>query len=174
MYCPWFLAVSVLGFSILQDTPLKTPSEPEEAELRYGDGSVIRAVILQDNLEVMTRYGKLTVPAKEIRHIEFGVHLPPDVEKRVEQAIKDLKFAAIQIEKALEAVGDPFPANFKPNPDFYKDFRDHKHLRRCEIAIDIAIKELKESNAKFGDHKAKAIDALRAAHVQVAKCIKEI
>jgi hypothetical protein len=64
--------------------------EPDEVEVRYGDGSIIRAFLVQDSIEVMTRYGKLTVPTKEIRHIEFGVHLPAGVEKQVEAAIKDL------------------------------------------------------------------------------------
>jgi hypothetical protein len=79
-------------FLIAQPQPLQQqPSpEPEEAELRYADGSVIRAVIMQDRLEVMTRYGKLCVPAREIRHIEFGVHLPPGIEQRVNTAIREL------------------------------------------------------------------------------------
>jgi hypothetical protein len=88
-YCPWIVA-STLFLTPLQEAPQKSIAEPEEAELRYGDGSVIRAVILQESLEVLTRYGKLSVPSKEIRHIEFGVHLPPIIEKRVSAAIREL------------------------------------------------------------------------------------
>ncbi|WP_020470611.1 hypothetical protein [Zavarzinella formosa] len=91
-----------------------------------------------------------------------------------EQALKDLKFAAIQVEKALAAVHDPFPVGYKPNPDHYKDFRDHKHLRHAEHSITAAIIELKESKANFGDHKEHAIKALEVAHIQVKKCIQHI
>ena len=38
-----------------------------EMEVRFQDGSVLRMVALQENLEVTTRYGKLTVPVAEVR-----------------------------------------------------------------------------------------------------------
>jgi hypothetical protein len=89
-FSPWVVVASAFFLSPLQEAPQKTPAEPEEAELRYGDGSIIRAAILQERIEVQTRYGRLCIPCREIRHIEFGVHLPPEIEKRVEIAIRDL------------------------------------------------------------------------------------
>ena len=93
-----------------------------------------------------------------------------------EQALKDLKYAVEQIEKALIAVKDPYQKAFKPKADIYKDYKDHRHLRHAEISIDEAIAELKESKhfGDFKEHKEKAIEALRAAHVQVKDCIKHI
>src|SRR5207253_9408714 len=44
--------------------------------------------------EVLTRYGKLSIPMAEVQRIEFGVHLPPDLEIKVESAI--LKLASVQ------------------------------------------------------------------------------
>lgn len=92
------------------------------------------------------------------------------------EAIRDLKHALAETDKALAAIGDPVPPNFKVNPDHYRDYKDHKHLRRAEHAIDLAIKELKASE-HFGDkkdHKEKAVHALQVAHKHVVQLIKAI
>lgn len=89
----WILAVlasgSVSGFADTEKKATNAPP-PNEVEVRFGDGSVVRMLLLQENLEVATRYGKLNVPAKEIQRIEFGVHIPDKVNKQVEEAIKRL------------------------------------------------------------------------------------
>lgn len=89
-----------------------------------------------------------------------------------EAAMKDLVHAAVQVEKCLAAAKDPYPRDFKPHPDLYKDYKDHAHLRHCEHAIDAAIKHLKESKGNFGGHKDNALAALHAAHAQVKKCLE--
>jgi predicted nucleic acid-binding Zn-ribbon protein len=91
-----------------------------------------------------------------------------------EQALKDLKIAVIQIEKALAAVGDPYRKDFRPKADIYKDYKDHRHLRQSEHSIGAAIEELRESKhfSDAKDHKEKAIEALKAAHAQVKDCIR--
>jgi hypothetical protein len=60
------------------------------AEVRLGDGSLVRMTILQDNLDVMTRFGKLTIPIAEIRRIDFGLHLAEGVSTKIDSAIKQL------------------------------------------------------------------------------------
>jgi hypothetical protein len=47
-------------------------------------------LLLQSDLEVVTKYGRLTVPAADVRRIEFGVHLPDGVGKKIDEAIKKL------------------------------------------------------------------------------------
>jgi hypothetical protein len=46
--------------------------------------------VLQESLDVTTRYGKLTIPISDIRNIEFGLHLPDEVAKQVETAVQRL------------------------------------------------------------------------------------
>jgi hypothetical protein len=58
------------------------------AEVRFADGSVVRMSLLQENLEVMTRYGKLTIPVGEIRRIEFGMHMPGGLGEQIKTSIK--------------------------------------------------------------------------------------
>lgn len=77
-------SVSVLG----QET--RVVPMPHQAEVRLGDGSLVRVVILQESLEVMTRYGKLSVPVREIRRIDFGLHVPDTVEKQIDRSIQQL------------------------------------------------------------------------------------
>ncbi|MFO0968330.1 MAG: hypothetical protein U0793_22475 [Gemmataceae bacterium] len=63
---------------------------PNHAEVRFGDGSLVRVTIMQETLDVMTKYGKLTIPIQEIRRIDFGLHLPPGVDAKIDASIKQL------------------------------------------------------------------------------------
>jgi hypothetical protein len=60
------------------------------AEIHFGDGSIVRMTVVQEHLEVETKYGALTVPVSDVRRVEFGMHVPSDVQQRVRQSIKKL------------------------------------------------------------------------------------
>lgn len=80
----------VLSFLVLT-IPLgqaQEPANPLQAEVRFGDGSLVRMTILQESIDVMTKYGKLCVPLRDIRRIDFGLHLPEGVEPQITEAIK--------------------------------------------------------------------------------------
>lgn len=85
-----FVAVLFVGAGVAQVPGKKEAPRCPQAEVRFLDGSLVRVQLLQENLEVMTKYGKLTVPLRDIRRIEFGVHLPMGVEPQIEQAIKQM------------------------------------------------------------------------------------
>lgn len=69
----------------------KAAAKPGEMEIRYHDGTVVRKmVLLEDKLEVVTKYGKLTVPVTELRRIEFGFRVPDDVMQKIDTAIQSL------------------------------------------------------------------------------------
>src|SRR5438552_2423016 len=61
-----------------------------EVEILFANGSLVRLSVVQDKIDVSTQFGKLTVPLKDIRRIEFGVHVPEGVDKKVGEAIKQL------------------------------------------------------------------------------------
>jgi hypothetical protein len=76
-----------------QDKPaeqVKPAPSPAEVVARLHDGTVVRKAALRDAVVVITRFGKLTVPAAEVRRIEFGRHLPAEVARQVEEAVKQL------------------------------------------------------------------------------------
>lgn len=72
-----------------EDNP-KNGSPTSAVEVRFSDGSLVRMFVVQENIEVQTKYGKLTVPTNEIRRIDFAFRLPEDTAKKVEIAIRDL------------------------------------------------------------------------------------
>jgi hypothetical protein len=61
-----------------------------EVEVRFADGSNVRMVLIQESIDVVTSFGKLTVPTSSIRGIDFGVHLPEGMEQRIETCIRRL------------------------------------------------------------------------------------
>jgi len=69
----------------------KKPDQPGElAEVRFTDESIVRMSILQERLEVATKYGKLTIPTSDITKVDFGVHVPKELEVKIAKAIEDL------------------------------------------------------------------------------------
>src|SRR5208283_2150815 len=56
----------------------------------FANGSNVLMTILQENIEIITEYGKLRIPPAEIRSIDFGVHLPEEVRTQINKALKQL------------------------------------------------------------------------------------
>jgi hypothetical protein len=82
------ISLPVLGHA--QQPASSKESSPKIAEVRFGDGSVVRMTLLQQQLDVMTRYGKLSIPLADIRRIEFGLHIPDGRGAQISSAIKQL------------------------------------------------------------------------------------
>jgi hypothetical protein len=91
-----YLSIAVVGSVALiagaDDPPTKkgTPEPPESAEVRMADGSVVRMLLTQSDVDITTRYGKLSVPVADIRRIEFGFRYPAGAEERIHTAIDKL------------------------------------------------------------------------------------
>jgi hypothetical protein len=82
------MAVLTCSMTLAQGQGKKDVPRPNLAEVRFGDGSLVRMTILQEDLEVMTKYGKLTIPIRDIRRIDFGLHLPEGVGQHIDNSIK--------------------------------------------------------------------------------------
>jgi hypothetical protein len=76
------------GAGFTQEVTKKAPDN--EAEVLFANGSLVRMVVVQETLEVDTRYGKLIIPCKDIRRVDFGVHLPEGTEQKLDAAFKKL------------------------------------------------------------------------------------
>jgi hypothetical protein len=119
-YRRWVVLVPLVwaGFGLAQDTAKKDGPKPDDVEVRFADGSTVRMNILQENLEIQTKYGKLVVPVNEMRRIEFGIHLSDETVKRTEDALKQLGSEVFQTRenaaKELVALGSSaYPAVVK-------------------------------------------------------------
>src|SRR4051794_2816807 len=68
-------------------TPVKpniSPVIPGDVEVHFLNGSKVRMIVQSDKLEIATQYGKLAVPVKDVKAIEFGLHYPEDVEAKID------------------------------------------------------------------------------------------
>jgi hypothetical protein len=164
------------------------------AEVRFADGSVVRMTMLQDQLEVMTRYGKLSIPVAEIRRIEFGMHMPGGLGDQITTAIKQLgsevyrdregatkellqagHWACPSLHKAAKST-DPETAQRatqvlkqigeKVSPDLLRlKEEDVIHTNEFTVVGKIVSPSLKAQSPHFGDVSLKLCD-LRAMHVR--------
>ncbi len=94
---PWVLlavALVVAGITVGQEKDAKTAAGPRPhpypVEVRFADDSTVKAALLDKSVEVVTRYGKLTVPVEEIRSIHLGLHVSAETAKQIDAAIARL------------------------------------------------------------------------------------
>jgi hypothetical protein len=112
MFSSTVLFVSVPSPTTGQGTA-KNDAGANEVEISFLNGSTVRMVIQTKSLEIATPYGKLTVPAKHLRAIEFGLHFPPGAEAKIEQALKNLGSSNYQErEKASAALLELGPFSY--------------------------------------------------------------
>lgn len=74
-------------------TSSKKSSEPGEVEITFANGSLVRMTLLPEKIEIETEYGKLSVPARDVRRIDFGMHMPEGTSAKIDAAIKNLASA---------------------------------------------------------------------------------
>ncbi len=82
------ITLALPALAVAQEpAPVKDPAA-KIAEVRFADGSVVRMSLLQDQVEILTRYGKLSVPVRDIRRIDFGLHVPSTLGEQITSSIK--------------------------------------------------------------------------------------
>jgi hypothetical protein len=100
--------------------------------------------VLSEKLEIATLYGKLSVPIKDIRTIEFGVHYPEGVQAKINAAITKLGSGSYrQREQASKTLVDVGPYSFAA---VYQASRS-KDLETARRATDI-VKQLRALHRK--------------------------
>ena len=71
--------------------PVRKPKlDPRKVEVVFADGSTVKMTLIQDDVEINSRYGKFKVPVEDITRIEFGFRFPEGVEQKVTAAIAGL------------------------------------------------------------------------------------
>jgi hypothetical protein len=87
------------------DKPAPSPDkEPASVEARLLDGSQVQLTIRQENFTVQTRYGKLSVPVRDVHRVEFALRLSPADLGRIEDAIG--KLGSVQFSEREKATAD--------------------------------------------------------------------
>jgi hypothetical protein len=113
-----FRQLSVVALFILVPTiavaqqPTKNASKLE-VDVAFMNGSTVRMHVQSEKIDVETLYGKLTVPVKDIRFIEFGAHLPEGYKEKIETAVKKLGSSDFrEREKAVAAIVELGPYSY--------------------------------------------------------------
>lgn len=188
------IALSLPALGHAQAPAASKESAPRIAEVRFGDGSVVRMSLLQERLDVMTRYGKLSVPVADIRRIDFGLHVPENRCAQIQSAIKLLgsdtyrdregatrdllqvgHWACPALERASKS-NDPETAqrakqvlkqiSDKTSPELMRLKEDDVvHTTEFAIVGRIVSPTLKAQSPHFGDVSLKLSD-LRAMHIR--------
>jgi hypothetical protein len=95
----WYMRYLVLAFafgvilpvpSTAQENKKDSPKIDIDVDIHFVNGSNVRMRIQSEKVEMETIYGKLTIPATDIRSIEFGLHLPDGFAPKIEAAVKKL------------------------------------------------------------------------------------
>lgn len=86
---------------------------PGDVEIHFLNGSKVRMIIESEKLDISTAYGKLSVPIKEVRGIDFGLHFPEGMEAKIEAAVKGLSSSVYaEREKAAKALIELGPFSY--------------------------------------------------------------
>lgn len=78
------------GSSAPVGQPAAKAPAPVEVEAVGLDGSVLKLKVLDEKLELATRYGTVQVPVVDVRRVEFASRCPADVAERVKLLIGNL------------------------------------------------------------------------------------
>jgi hypothetical protein len=82
--------VAALAATGHSQTTAKRKTGPAEVEVTFANGSLVKMALLAENIDIDTEYGKLSVPVRDVRRIEFGLRLPEGADKKIETAVKQL------------------------------------------------------------------------------------
>jgi DNA uptake protein ComE-like DNA-binding protein len=134
----------ILGLIALGATAARADDDKKnnEVEVKFIDGSTVRMVLIQESIEVITKFGKLSIPVSEIRGIDMGVHLPEGMEDKIQALIKQLnsdKFkdrdAAVNALVEMGARAYPALFNASKNADLEVQQRVQTALKKIKAAV---------------------------------------
>ncbi|MFO0826064.1 MAG: LCCL domain-containing protein [Gemmataceae bacterium] len=74
-----------------------------EVEVKCVDESTLKLKLLDDKLELVTKYGFLQIPVADVRRIEFAHRCPTDVAEKIALAISKLGHSDFQIREQASA-----------------------------------------------------------------------
>jgi hypothetical protein len=153
--------------------PTQPRPAPVDVEVRCMDDSTMKLKLLDERLEVVTKYGKLEIPATDIRRIEFAVRIPSEVTARVSLLISNLNHPDYEMrEKAMAELREmkerAFPLMLKAikNPDAEISRRAEESVKFLQQRVPAAQLEAREMDVIHTDD-SKIAGKLSAASLRV-------
>jgi hypothetical protein len=100
----WFVALAAVATASAADNPEPPQTRaPGIVEARFTDGSVLKLTLKAARVEVVTPYGRLTVPVGEIQRIDFATRLADDMARRIDEAVANLAHPQFTTREAATA-----------------------------------------------------------------------
>jgi hypothetical protein len=135
--------------------PQQPPESPKprpsvDVEVKYIDDSTMKLKVLDDRLELSTKYGVLQVAVADVRRIDFANRVPADV-----------------AEKVLAAIGKLNHPDFKVREEATAELKSYR-----ERAYPLVLKALKHDDpevSRRADDIVKFLQAKVAAHLLEAR-----
>lgn len=85
-----------------QDGRAKTATDARTVAVSFTDGSNLKVLLAEDNIELQTPHGKLNFPIGDIVRIEFASRVPEDISLAIDKDISDLGDADFKVrERAM-------------------------------------------------------------------------
>jgi hypothetical protein len=104
------ILTSCLSVARDEPAPEPVPKKPDLTlqglEARLIDDSSVRVTLREQSLDILTPYGKMSVPLTEIRRIDFATRVPDDIVKQIESLVA--KIGDPQEKVREEATADLF------------------------------------------------------------------
>jgi hypothetical protein len=85
---------------LLAAATVAAQAEPRAMEVRFNDDSRLKFTLVEERIEVSSRYGTLSVAAADIRKIDFALRLSDSTKKEIDGAISELESTDGQMRKA--------------------------------------------------------------------------
>jgi hypothetical protein len=146
------------GVSPAAQQPAPNKPAGTDVEVRCVDDSTMRLKLLDDRLDLVTKYGKLEIPVTDIRRIEFATRVPSEVTARVSTLISTMNHPDYETrEKATAEVRDlkerAFPLLVKAikNPDPEISRRAEESVKYLQGRIPAVQLEARECDVIYTD-----------------------
>lgn len=178
---PVTLAVAALfaPFPRTAAAPDPTPPEPVakhtgvEVEAKCVDDSTLKLRLLDDKLELVTKYGFLQITVADVRRIDFAHRCPADVAEKIALAISKLGHADFNVRerasndlKGYRERAYPFLLKALKHDDPEVSRRADEAIKSIHAKVPAALLEPRESDVVFTDD-SKLTGKLTAQSVRV-------
>lgn len=130
------LSVLVAASSESRADELPRPA-PGAVEVRFVDDSTMKLTLLKDqNLELLTPYGKLVIPVLDVQRIHFGLHITAEQAKKIDALIAELGHTEFRRREAAAAELLAFQEKALPALQQAVSRTDPEVQRRAEELVD--------------------------------------
>jgi hypothetical protein len=133
-----------------EKTQKDAPKKSVDVDVHFLNGSTVRLQIQSEKLEIETPYGKLAVPMKDVRSIEFGSHLPEGHAAKIDAAVKKLGSGDFrEREKAVAALVELGPFSYSAAVEATRAKEVEVATRAKEVVQKLTAKHAKKDLKLF-------------------------